>query len=111
MPPSATVKCTEVSVPRVFPDVLAMAPGTVTVSVEVGTKGAVATNTKVVGVSSCQDPATAGVRVGWGDDGLRGVENCNEIEASLGIPVALSVGLVATRVSGWLRSTAGVPLA
>src|ERR1035437_2137099 len=101
VPPLATANCTDWSAPRVFPDVLAMAPGMVTISVEVGTKGVVATKVNVVGVRSCHTPATAGVRIGWGEVGLRGGENCSEMDASLGMPVAALAGMEDTTVNGW----------
>jgi len=71
-------------VPNCFPEALVTPAGTVTVSVPAGTRGAVATKEKASGVTTCQVPATAGVRVGVGEWGSRGLENWTVMVASVG---------------------------
>ena len=69
------------------------------VSVLEGTRGEEATNARVVGVTSCQEPATGGVSVGVGVCSASGAENWTDSVASLGTSEVPLAGLTETTVS------------
>src|SRR5580704_2389907 len=62
------------------------------VSDDNGANGAKATKVKVSGVTTCQVPATEGLREGEGEWGSRGTEKCTDTVASVGTPVLPSAG-------------------
>lgn len=88
---------------RCVPAALVTPPGPAgieIVSVAEGTRGAVATNERVVGVRSSQVPATGGVSVGVGVCRARGVENSTDTVASLGTAVVPPAGVTDVTVRG-----------
>ncbi len=83
-------------------------PGTVTVSDDDGTSGAVATKAKVVGVTSCHVPATGGMRVGVGDSTLRGSVKRTSMGESLGTWVAPATGVTDCTRKATLLAASGL---
>src|ERR1700733_1876800 len=95
--PLATLNCAVAVAPRCLPLALStppLPPGTVIVSDEDGTNGAMATKVKVVGVASSQVPPTFGLRVGVGELVLSESEKRTSIDVSLGTWAAPATGVM-----------------